>query len=674
MSVAEAPGSRLAMPSLTAAPPREAVRYGESARVTAALAAVLLLAAGLRLWGVTHDLPFSYFGDELHLTKMSMAMGTGDLNPHWFHKPALLNYLLLAGYGAYFALGRALGWFSSADAFAAHFFTDPAPFLWIGRLLVAAFGVLAVYLVYRIGRQAFGSPAAGLTAALAAAVLAPMVASSQEIKQDIPCAALMALSILLFLDTRDSDRLRPLALASLLAGAAMGTHYYAVVLVPAYLAMEGLAAISVTGRGSVRPRAATSSVGAHTKEQARAELSHDGHRRPWRRALLRAAVVPALFLAGFFLTAPYNFLDPTWPTEVGRTVAKAFGVGVPPGHTEFEADSKIAYTPGPSSWGGGLADVAQVLTSRRSLGLPLTLVAALGLGATLVRRETRWYGLLVLFPTAAFVLAAVLLATYHAQPRHLNALYPLLATLLWPGVQALARLVPASPGRRRAAIAGGAGVALALAVLLCVPTAVEAVRYNLRLTRPDSRLVAYRWIVANLPRDGRVLLDDYGPPLNPDRRALARQHALLATLPPGPFTNNQDRRLAVLERYPPAEGFDLDELGHQWWRQSEKSDAELRRDPSDLEMSSPLVSRQPKTAEEYAAAGVRWVITNSNARDRYFTDRFRGFPSFRRFYESLGRARLVKTFDPRDLGESGGKGPVVWIYDLSPLAPPSGAR
>jgi len=59
-----------------------------------ALAAVLLLAAALRLWALRHDLPFSYYGDELHFMRRAMAMGTGDLDPHWFHKPAFLMYLL----------------------------------------------------------------------------------------------------------------------------------------------------------------------------------------------------------------------------------------------------------------------------------------------------------------------------------------------------------------------------------------------------------------------------------------------------------------------------------------------------------------------------------------------------------------------------------------------------
>lgn len=636
MALADA-RARLAPEPLRGPSAHEVAGACESSRTAGlALAGVLLLAAALRFWGLTHDLPFSYFGDELHLMKMSIAMGTGDLNPHWFHKPAFLNYLMLACYGAYFAVGYLTGRFPSTDAFGAHFLTDSAPFLWMGRLLVAAFGVLAVYLVYRIGREAFGSRAAGLSAAFLVAVLAPMVSSSQQIKQDIPCGALMALSVLVFLKTRDSDSLRPLVVASLVAGVAMGTHYYGVVLVPAYLLMEVLAAVT--------------------------------RRRPWRQALVRSALVPVVFLAGFFIASPYNFLDPTWPGHMARKVPAALGIGVEPHETHFEPDSKTVYKPGPSSWAGASADFFQVLASKRSMGLPLALLAGLGLGFTLARRETRWYGLLVLVPTAFFFFAAITMAAYHTQPRHLNAVYPLLATLAWPGAIALVRLVPGSRGSRRSP---RQAVALALIAAAAIPTAAEAVRYNRRLTQPDSRLVAHRWIVANVPRHERLLLDDYGPPLNFDTRSAARQQALLRTLPRAPFTFNQGKRLALLRRFPAEDGFNLDELGHQWWRREEASDAELRSDPEDLDMGSPLVSRQPKTAREYAADGVRWVVTNSDARERYKDLRRGNFPSFRRFYASLEKARLVKTVDP---AQWGGKGPIVWIYDLSPLAPAAGAN
>ncbi len=89
-----------------AARPEEGTR---SRTAVLALAAVLLLGAAIRLWGLFHDLPFSYFGDELHFMKRSMAMGTGDLNPHWFHKPALFMYLWLFSYGLYFLVGMSDG-------------------------------------------------------------------------------------------------------------------------------------------------------------------------------------------------------------------------------------------------------------------------------------------------------------------------------------------------------------------------------------------------------------------------------------------------------------------------------------------------------------------------------------------------------------------------------------
>ena len=169
-----------------------------------ALSLVLLVAAALRLWAVRHDLPFSYFGDELHFMRRAMAVGTGDLNPHWFHKPAFLMYLLAFCYGLYFLFGRIAGAFHSTAEFGAHFLFNPTSFLVIGRLLVAACGVATVYVVYRIGRKVFANPWAGIAGATVAAVLAPMVNSSRTIKSDVPCGLLMALSVWAFLGTRES--------------------------------------------------------------------------------------------------------------------------------------------------------------------------------------------------------------------------------------------------------------------------------------------------------------------------------------------------------------------------------------------------------------------------------------------------------------------------------------
>ncbi len=580
---------------------------------------VLLLATALRLWGLVHDLPFSYFGDELHFMKRAMALGTGDLNPHWFHKPAFLMYVLAFVYGLYFVAGRIAGWFGSTAEFGAHFIFNPGPFLLLGRLVVAACGVATVFVVDRIGRRVFGSPWAGIASALVAAVLTPMVISSQTIKSDVPCGLLMALSVLAWLGTRARLRpLVPLGGASLLAGVAMGTHYYAVALVPAYLGMEALRAVS--------------------------------SQIPWRTALKRGALIVLLFVAGFFLASPFNFLDPTWSRDTFGGAKAA---------VQYEPDSGREFKPGTGDWGRAAVAFLRVAGSGEALGIALSLLAMAGLAATLARRETRWYGLLVLIPCLCFFLAAITVAAYHAQPRHLNALYPLLSTLAWPGAVAIVRLVRLPEPRIPTA-------ALALVAVLSLPALARSLQYDRWINREDSRLVSYRWILAELPADARILLDDYGPQLNPDARSAKRLAARLRTLPPGPFTRHQGLRVELLRRFPPVDGRDLDELGHPWWLPREKSDEELRRDPRDLDMGNPLVSRQPRPLAEYRAQGIRYVVTNSKARDQYFNPNPRSarFPSFRRFYRELEGTLRLRTFDPD------GKGPVVWIYDLAQPAPP----
>lgn len=588
---------------------------------TIALVAVLLLGIGFRLWGLFHDLPFSYFGDELHFMKRSAALGTGDLNPHWFHKPAFLMYVLAFVDGLYYLAGRLTGRFASTAEFGTRLLTDPAPFLLLGRLVVFLSGVATVFVVYRIARRVFGNVQAATAAGLVVAVLAPMIASSIVIKSDMTCGLLIALSVLVYLRTRETDRLGPLIGASLLAGAAMGTHYYGIVLVPTYLFLEA-------------------------------------RRRPWARVFLRGALVVALFTAGFFLSSPYNFLDPAWmQANVQQLKDTFFPVQE---QVRFAPDSKTEFKPGREAWGGAAFAFFRMMISTKSMSLALTLLAALGLAEVLRRRETRWYGLLVLIPFLVFFAAAITIAAYHAQPRHLNAVYPLLATLVWPGALLLARLVPAAGRQPR--LAGT--LALVLVAAAALPSALEAAETNRRINRLDSRLVSYRWIVQNLPRDARILLDDHGPQLQPDPASLARQETVLRALEPGPFTHHQTTRLQLLRRFPPAEGRNIDELGHQWWLPAEKSDAELREDPRDLDMGNPLVSRQAKTVAAYRAAGVRYIVTNSVAQSIYFhpqRGRAATFPSFARFYRELHALDPVRTFDPASWN---GKGPVVWIYDL----------
>jgi hypothetical protein len=206
--------------------------------------------------------------------------------------------------------------------------------------------------------------------------------------------------------------------------------------------------------------------------------------------------------------------------------------------------------------------------------------------------------------------------------------------------------------------------AIVVMVAALVPSVVRTAANDRGLMLPDSRVVAYRWIMSSLPHDGRVLLDDYGPELPENEAAVRRLQAKLTTLPPGPFTAHQDQRLDLLRRFPNTNGFDVESLGHQWWLGKELSDEDILRSAFHRNMSDPLISRVPKTVAEYRALGFRWIVTNSVAQSRYrrgYPDRDK-FPSFAAFYDELPRqTHLVKQFDPASWG---GKGPVISIYDL----------
>ncbi len=84
------------------------------------------------------------------------------------------------------------------------FVVDPGPYFLLGRLLSVAMGTASVYLVYRLGRDAFGLPA-GLLAALFLAVAPLHVAYSHMAVTDVTAVAFSLLALVL-LQRRPAER------------------------------------------------------------------------------------------------------------------------------------------------------------------------------------------------------------------------------------------------------------------------------------------------------------------------------------------------------------------------------------------------------------------------------------------------------------------------------------
>lgn len=131
---------------------------------------VVALAVGLalRLHGITFGLPDLRYGDEVQVINHSVALGDGDINPHFFVYPSLIYYLNFFLFGVYFATGYVAGVFDGLDDFATTFFTDASPFYLIARLLTVAFALATIVAVHQFGMRLGGPLVAGVAALLVA--------------------------------------------------------------------------------------------------------------------------------------------------------------------------------------------------------------------------------------------------------------------------------------------------------------------------------------------------------------------------------------------------------------------------------------------------------------------------------------------------------------------------
>jgi 4-amino-4-deoxy-L-arabinose transferase-like glycosyltransferase len=596
-------------------------------RVDLLLVAVLALALAVRLLGITHDLPFSFYGDEAHFVKRAVSFGSGDLNPHWFHKPAGYMYLLFGEYGVMFVVGMLLGVFSGLGDFIALFINDRTAFYLVGRLTSAAFGIGTVYLTYRIGRMLFGR-ATALTAALLLAVSMPHVLGSQQVKADVP-AAFFALACLLFLvrAVERGHRFRDYVLAGSMAGLCMGFKYYAPPLVPLFWFAR------------LRLPLTPASVGRWLVDA-----------RAWTAA--------GMLVVLFFAVSPFDFIDPQG--FVQHLVAQKVERFTQP-EARYDPDTGVTFTTGIGAVPLALGQFLGTLSGRTAMGKTAALLALVGLVWLGVVRGGMAARMLALY-VVLFALVAAAAAPFHVQWRHLMPIYPVL--YLFEAAVAV-RAVQALLGR----VAVPAWAAFgAVAVLLAGPACAATMQKGIKNTRTDTRVLATRWIEANIPPDSKVLLDEEGPILKANRDTLAASMEVAREIGAGPYTTHVDKYYEYQLEYQRGVAYELTVIAHFWWmKESPGSGARRELTERAVDKGNPVKKRGVDPLDDYLAQGIRYVVLNGTTRDAYLlTNRATRFPEFLRFYKDVeARGTLIARFDPAD-GDR--PGPMVWVYAF----PPSG--
>lgn len=418
----------------------------------AASLVVTAVAAWLRFWALDLGLPHVLARpDEEMIIAHTAPLARGEADLDWAVYPSAYVYLTWAWGAAGLRAGQVLGCMPEGgylDILRHH----PDRLLLVDRVLSAAVGTATVPVLMAVVSPAFGRPAA-LVAGTLLATNFLHARDSHAVKPDVLLALGIILALHVMVPLAERATAWRGALAGLAIGLTMAMKYPGVILlVPAYLA----AVMGASARG-------------------------------WRRlvpgpALVLAAVAGAVFVA----TSPYLVFNPKTRDAIVYIVRVVF--------PQLFPEPPVLPIPAGAAdraWWDGLVYHAS-FSLRYGAGLPLTLLAPVAVVWGVASRR----------PLA--VLAAAFAVTYYVvigvspamHARYMTPLVPVLV-LLEAGMLGAAA--------RRLASGRAAGVALgAAAALLAAAPLASAIAHNRIAARTDTRVLATRWLAANLPTGARV--------------------------------------------------------------------------------------------------------------------------------------------------------------------------
>jgi hypothetical protein len=425
-----------------------------------ALAAIVLIALALRLWGIKADLPYVPHVDEPVFVVPAVEMATNaSANPGWFgHPGSTVIYPLALAFraGSFLANGGPL--LGPNPGVLAAFKEQPGAFYLSGRLLSVLYAVLSLPLVFLIGRRVFNVRVALIGTAFAA--LSPVtVAYAQIVRTDSAGTFFAMLALYLCLRVLDAPSLRNQVLAGAVIGIGVATRYFLALIAVVLVAVDAIL------------------------------LWQQWRQRAVLRRHLGAAVagLAAIGLA-FAVATPYFFLD---HETAMRNLA-------------FEARSTHPGADGLSPVGNFAWYLSEALPS--VLGMPIAACAAFGAALALCRRHIPE---LIVVGFVLIYLVAISLPALH-WARWLIQIVPLCSLLAASVVDAVAMRLSAwlgaGPLQRWVPI----GV---LTAALCAAPAHDVAIMSMSAIQPSTRIQAREWIIQNLPQGTRIAQEWYAAPL-----------------------------------------------------------------------------------------------------------------------------------------------------------------
>ncbi len=454
----------------------------------ALLLAILVLALALRLRGVAYGLPYSFVNaDESTVIPKAFQAARGHLDPQFFYYPSLYFYLT----GALYLLAAPVWWLLGNGNFLTQtsFVVDAGPYFLLGRLLSVAMGTASVYLVYRLGRYAFGRPA-GLLAALFLTVAPLHVAYSHMAVTDVTAVAFSLLALVLLQRAAGPEQRAGEPVTAVAGPPAAGGEASPAVPSQArrWLMLgavaAGLAASTKYNLGMLVLPATVAAVYACRDEVAARVAAGGRVVLVWLRLLVLRLYLP--MAAAFVVGSPFVLLDAPHFLRDFRRQSQIMGRG----WLGFEHVGN-----------GFWFNVTPNLTG--AVGVVLVVLGVAGLAWAFWRR-TR---LDIMVAPYVVVYFAYIGTWKELADRYLLVIVPLVILL---AVRLCVEVAGHARSRVRRVVVPVVAIVLAVAFVLPLTASLA---FDRGLSGADTREVAKEWIQQHVPGGSLVAVENYGPPL-----------------------------------------------------------------------------------------------------------------------------------------------------------------
>lgn len=420
--------------------------------ISSVLLGVLAIALILRVWGITHGLPYIYNPDENFEVYRALRLGTGELDLTRMTKGGYF-YLLFVEFGVYYAILRISGSVGSALEFARSFLDDPSALWMIGRITTAVIGTINVFVVYMIGRRAAGAAVATCSAFILAVAYYPVV-HSHYISVDVPMTCLASIALYYAIRILHSGQLGFYVKAGIFAGLA------AVTKLPGVLVFAPI-------------------VVAH--------FLHAGEhsRRDWRRTTIKHLGTSFASFAVIYVVLNPGIL---WKSGtmllfiLGQFAGTGWAQDLPP---EMRVQQ--------NTWLFYLDALAE------GVGIGIAICGALGLVAALFRRNR---AIVVL---STFVLVFYVVISMSRDPNLVYGRYilPMIPAGVVLAGYAIVKLVALL---RLPRVYESVAITVVL-LALTYPSVTRSVTFGDVHSRKDTRTLAKEWIDANIPPGSKVFME-----------------------------------------------------------------------------------------------------------------------------------------------------------------------